>query len=124
ATNTATATNTPVPTATNTATATNTPVPTATNTATATNTPVPTATNTPVLEAAAQVAEEATAAATEEPAEEATAAATEEPAEEEAPVALPSTGINISSGTSTVPVVLLALIALVVVGFVTRRRTS
>jgi hypothetical protein len=99
------------------------------------------------LEAAAQVAEEATVAATEEPTEEATVAATEEPTEEatvaateepteeatvaateepteEAPVALPSTGINISSGTSTVPVVLLALIALVVVGLVTRRRTS
>jgi uncharacterized surface protein with fasciclin (FAS1) repeats len=168
ATNTATATNTPVPTATNTATATNTPVPTATNTATATNTPVPTATNTatatntPVLavEAAAQVAEEATAVATEEPAEEATAVAaeepaeeatavateepaeeatavateepaeeatavaTEEPAEEATPAVLPSTGINMSSGTSTVPVVLLALTALIVVGFVTRRRTS
>jgi uncharacterized surface protein with fasciclin (FAS1) repeats len=185
-------TNTPVPTATNTATATNTPVPTATNTATATNTPVPTATNTatatntPVLavEAAAQVAEEATAVATEEPAEEATAVAaeepaeeataveteepaeeatavateepaeeatavateepaeeatavateepaeeatavaTEEPAEEATPAVLPSTGINMSSGTSTVPVVLLALTALIVVGFVTRRRTS
>jgi hypothetical protein len=74
--------------------------------------------------AAEEPAEEATAVATEEPAEEATAVATEEPAEEATPAVLPSTGINMSSGTSTVPVVLLALTALIVVGFVTRRRTS
>jgi hypothetical protein len=74
-----------------------------------------------------EAVEEATPAATEEPVEEAMSAATEEVVEDsaapETPGDLPSTGLDLSSGGSTLPVVVLVLATLAVGGFVTRRRT-
>ena len=144
-------TSTPLPTATNTLAPTSTPLPvteeatvapTEEATAEATVEPSEEATAAPAEEATA-VVEEATAEATVAPTEEATAAPAEEVTAEpteaavaaatestaapdavatETPGDLPSTGLELASGGTTLPVVAVVLAALVIGGFVTRRR--
>lgn len=85
---------------------------------------MPTEEATPV--ATEEPAEEVAAEATEVPTEEATPAATEEPTEEapalSMPGDLPGTGIALSSGATTLPVVGLVLVGLFLGAFLTRRR--
>jgi uncharacterized surface protein with fasciclin (FAS1) repeats len=99
-------------------------------TAEATAAPTEEATAAPAEEATA-VVEEATAEATAAPTEEVTAEPTEADAEStaapdavatETPGDLPSTGLDLASGGTTLPVVAVVLAALVIGGFVTRRR--
>ena len=80
----------------------------------------------PTVEAAAT--EEATAEAVQETAtEEATAEATgveDAGAAAEKPEELPNTGLNLASGSSTLPIVVIVLGVLVVGAFMTRRRNE
>lgn len=93
--------------------------------------PTAEATAAPAEEASAEATAEATAAPTEEvtaePTEAAVAAATESMAAPDAiatetPGDLPSTGLDLASGNTTLPVVAVVLAALFIGAFVTRRR--
>jgi uncharacterized surface protein with fasciclin (FAS1) repeats len=122
-------TSTPLPTATNTLASTSTPLP-ATETATAESTEEATsAADAATVEATAEATVAPTGEATEAPTatEEAVAEATESAAAPDAvatetPGDLPGTGLDLTSGGTTLPVVAVVLAALVIGGFVTRRR--